>query len=136
MITSAGPVLYFDGVCNLCNNAVQCVIKHDKQNKFRFASLQSHAGEMMKKVYKERFGKLPDSLILAYNGKLFSRSDAALHTALLINKWAIWSKIALAIPKFIRNMVYDLVARNRYNWFGKKDECMVPTDALKSRFLS
>lgn len=126
------PILYFDGVCNLCNNAVQFVIRHDRQKKFLFASLQSAAG-------KEVLNKLPvvpDSMVLYTSGKYHVKSSAALHTARLLGGIYSLAFVFIIIPAFIRNAVYDLIARNRYRWFGKKDECMIPTPELKSRFLS
>jgi len=130
------PVLYFDGLCNLCNGAVQYIIRHDKQGIFRFASLQSEAGKQVHEVYRKQHGKIPDSLILEIGDQLYSRSDAALRTAILIHRWAALSKVCFIIPKFIRDGVYNIIAKNRYRWFGKKEACMIPTPELQSRFLS
>ena len=136
MKSTTAPVLYFDGLCNLCNGAVQYIIRHDKQGLFRFASLQSEAGRHVQEVYRKQYGQVPDSLILQAGDKLYSRSDAALHTAILINRWKWLSKMCLVIPRFLRDGVYNLVAKNRYKWFGKKESCMIPTPELQSRFLS
>lgn len=127
------PIILFDGVCNLCNGSVQFIIKRDKEAKFRFASLQSEAG---KKIL-EQF-QLPtdtfNSFILYEDGKIYTRSTAALRVFSQLKNWK-WVSAFQYVPKFLRDGVYNLVARNRYKWFGKKDECMIPTPELKSRFL-
>jgi len=115
---------------------VQYIIRHDKQGLFRFASLQSEAGRQVQEVYRKQYGQVPDSLILQVNDKIYSRSDAALHAAILIKRWKWLSKMCLVIPRFLRDGVYNLIAKNRYKWFGKKESCMIPTPELQSRFLS
>jgi predicted DCC family thiol-disulfide oxidoreductase YuxK len=129
---ATNPVLYFDGICNLCNSTVQFIIKHDKQKQFRFAPLQSSSGQ---KVLSEIGGNAPDSVILQYQGKYYSKSDAALRVLKLLG--GVWQMGAIGymLPHFFRNMVYDWIAKNRYNWFGKQNECMIPTPELKARFL-
>ena len=127
------PIILFDGVCNLCNNSVQFVIRRDQQRKFRFASLQSNVGQH----YLQRFGVKPDvySIILIQDGRVFDRSSAALEIAKnLSGAWPAFYTLKI-IPKFLRDIVYDFIARRRYKWFGKKDECMIPTPDLKDRFL-
>src|SRR4051812_26028878 len=84
------PVVYFDGVCNLCNQAVQVIIKRDKQKKFRFASLQSQAGESLISGMMNSGRPVPDSVILAYRGVVYTKSDAALHIARLLGgAWTV-----------------------------------------------
>lgn len=135
MGTKNNPVLYFDGVCNLCNNSVQFVIRHDKTNRFLFASLQSAAGRKVTDNIKAEQGVTPDSLILFYNGRYYFKSDAAMQTAKLLGgAWKLFVMLVI-VPRFIRNIVYDKIAKNRYIWFGRRDECMIPTPALKKRFL-
>lgn len=127
------PVIFFDGVCNLCNQSVQFVIKRDKAARFRYASLQSNTGQEILKKYnlpQDNF----NSFILYDQGKLYTRSDAALRVLSQLKGWK-WAGAFRVVPGFIRNAVYNLIARNRYKWFGKKDECMIPTPELKSRFL-
>ncbi len=130
------PVVYFDGVCNLCNQSVQVIIRNDKQKKFRFASLQSEAGKKLLTSMVTGGKPPPDSIILSYQGKILFKSEAALRIARILGGgWNIlYSTIIL--PRFLRDAVYDLIARNRYRWFGKKDSCMIPTPELRSRFLS
>lgn len=129
------PVLFFDGVCNLCNHAVQFVIKHDHGERFLFASLQSAYAKSKMPEIQQALGKVPDSMVLFYKGKYYVKSDAALHTARLLGGWSSLLAAGLVVPRFIRNTIYDGVARNRYRWFGRRDECMIPTPALKGRFL-
>lgn len=127
-------VIYFDGVCNLCNGSVQFVIKRDKAGKFRFAPLQSRAGQAIL-ARNGLSGEHFTSFLLSENGKLYRRSTAALRVVRrLPGAWPLLYGFII-VPPFIRNAVYDFIARNRYRWFGKKEACMVPTPELKSRFL-
>lgn len=129
------PILYFDGVCNLCNAAVQWVIKRDKQEQFRFASLQSEAGQSMLMSYFPEKSMIPDSVLLEIDGRLYAKSSAAIKLLQMLGGVYKLSVIAWAVPRFIRDAVYDFIARNRYKWYGKRDSCMLPTPELKSRFL-
>ena len=128
------PLLFFDGVCNLCNSSVQYVIKHDKTQKFKFASLQSDAAKEILLQYKIKKTDL-DSIILIHNDKLFDKSSAILRLLKILGGFHSLAYIFIIIPKSIRDVLYDYVARNRYKWYGKKDSCMIPTDELKNRFL-
>jgi hypothetical protein len=125
-------IVYFDGVCNLCNGTVQWVIKHDKNKRFMFAALQSKTGEELQQQYG---GTLPDSIILSYENKLFVKSDAVLKIALLAGGWLALLAVFYIVPRFLRNKIYDFIARKRYTWYGKRSSCMVPTPELQSRFL-
>lgn len=127
-------IILFDGVCNLCNAAVQYVIKHDKKKLFHFASLQSEAGQMF---LKKHFLSSTDfnSFILVYEDKIYSKSTAALMVAKNLDGAIKLLSGFIIVPVFIRDAVYNLIARNRYKWFGKKDNCMIPTPDLQSRFL-
>lgn len=128
------PVLFFDGVCNLCTRAVQFVLKHDKKQRFLFASLQSANGMAAQQAVMSAKGKT-DTLILLHKNKYYTRSDAALRTAgLLGGAWRILTAL-LIFPAFARNWVYNIISRNRYKWFGRQDKCMVPTPELRQRFL-
>lgn len=128
-------IILFDGVCNLCNSSVQFVIKHDKQKQFVFASLQSDAGQNLLKQYQ-----LPtqnfNSFILIQNEKVFIKSTAALMVAKQLSGLTKLLYGFIIVPAFIRNAVYNFIAKNRYKWFGKKDSCMIPTPDLKARFLN
>lgn len=127
-------ILLFDGVCNLCNSAVQFVIKRDKKKKFLYTSLQSKTGQKLLLKYGLNLSDF-DSFILIENEKYFTKSTAALKVAKGLG--GIWSMlyIFIIIPKFSRNAIYDFIARNRYKWFGKRDECMLPSPEFKDRFL-
>ncbi|MFT3948530.1 MAG: thiol-disulfide oxidoreductase DCC family protein [Agriterribacter sp.] len=128
------PIILFDGVCNLCNSSIQFVLKKDKKKQFYFTSLQSNAGQQLLKQYRLSPGKF-DSFILIENNKAYTRSTAALRVVKRLS--GLWPLlyIFIIIPPFIRNAVYDWVARNRYKWFGKSESCMLPTPELNARFL-
>ena len=129
------PIVLFDGVCNLCNGAVQFIIRHDKKNIFMFASLQSEVGRKILEQYNFPLDEL-NSFILIENNKAYTRSTGALRVAKKLN--GLWPLLYgfIIIPKFIRDSIYNRVAENRYKWFGKKDACMIPTPELKTKFLS
>lgn len=134
MIPTDKYIILFDGVCNLCNNAITFVIKRDPKDRFRYAPLQSTTGEALSAKFNIDLSKV-DSIILISNNKAYTKSSAALRIALrLTGLWPLLS-VFLIIPPFIRNGVYDYIARNRYQWFGKKDACMIPTPELKAKFL-
>jgi predicted DCC family thiol-disulfide oxidoreductase YuxK len=131
----SGPILFFDGVCNLCQGAVQFVIRHNKSANVRFASLQSNAGKQAIEAVRQQYGRVPDSLILLENDHYYIESDAALRVAgHFSGGWKVLYGLRW-IPRFIRDFVYRLVAKRRYHWFGKKEECWLPTEELKMRFL-
>jgi predicted DCC family thiol-disulfide oxidoreductase YuxK len=127
------PVLFFDGECNLCNRVVQFIIRHDKKKQFLFASLQSHYGRQLLQDFR---GKAPDSVILTYKGTSYIKSAAALQTFKLLG--GLWSLLytGIIVPAFIRDRIYDLIAHNRYKWFGRRDTCMTPAPDLTDRFLT
>lgn len=135
IMNNAHPVILFDGVCNLCNASVQFVIKGDPGAKFRFSSLQSDtAKQMLQQAGLDH--TMTDTVVLFYNGKVYTQSDAALHIARrLTGLWPVMH-VLIVIPRPIRNAVYNWIARNRYRWFGKKDQCMIPSPELKHRFLN
>lgn len=132
---SEQPILLFDGLCNLCNHFVQVVIKHDKQRMFRFASLQSETGLEVLRHIRWEMGFVPDSLVLLYKGKIYIKSDAALKTASKLKGVYPLLTIGYILPRRLRDVIYDIVAKYRYKWFGKRNECMIPTPELQSRFL-
>lgn len=127
-------VILFDGVCTLCNSSVQFVIRHDKEARFRFAALDSPVAKALLEGHDLSTLDL-DSVIYLRHGKAFTRSSAALNIAKdLGGAWRLLS-VFLIVPRPLRDLVYDLIARHRYRWFGKEDSCMLPTAELKARFL-
>ena len=127
-------IILFDGVCNLCNGAVNFVIKKDPGNVFKFAPLQEKQGALLLKTHAIDIQKL-DSIVLIENGNVYTKSSAALRIARkMSNLWPLFF-VLLIIPSFIRDGVYDFIAKNRYKWFGKKEQCMIPTLGLKEKFL-
>lgn len=128
-------IIFFDGYCNLCNNAVDFIISRNSKQNLYYASLQSQiAKEYLSQEFKNE--NWPDSIILFDKGKIFIKSTAALKLAVdLKGLWPLAS-IFLLVPNFIRDWVYDFIAKNRYKWFGKKETCRIATEEEKSRFLS
>lgn len=129
------PVILFDGVCNLCNAAVQFVIKHDKKKVFYFASLQGAYGQNFLATKPEGLSNLK-TFILCEEGKVYTKSAAALRVAKKLSAPVKLLYGLIIVPTFIRDAVYNFISKNRYAWFGKKDNCMIPTAALKERFLN
>lgn len=127
-------VILFDGVCNLCNASVNFIIDHDINDKFKFASLQSEAGQRLLNKFglnAEEF----DSVVLTDDEKYFTESTAVLK--IVKGFGGIWKilYVFIVIPKPIRDFIYRIIANNRYKWFGKKDSCRVPTPELRGKFL-
>ncbi|MEJ1221810.1 thiol-disulfide oxidoreductase DCC family protein [Sediminicola sp. 1XM1-17] len=128
-------IILFDGVCNLCNGAIQFIIKHDKHDQFRYAPLQSATG--MKYLQQRHIDTTNiDSIILIEPGvAYYTKATAALKIGQDFG--GAWKLLQVLewIPVSISNFVYDIVAKNRYKWFGKKEDCMIPTPELKAKFL-
>jgi len=128
-------IILFDGVCNLCNSAVQFIIKHDKKDVFRFVALQSNLG----KVICNYIGidqKATDSIILYEPGiAYYYKSQAALQIASELGSFYSLLAIFKVLPKKISDIFYDYIAKNRYKWYGKKEHCMIPSPELKAKFL-
>ncbi|MBI3139213.1 MAG: thiol-disulfide oxidoreductase DCC family protein [Sphingobacteriales bacterium] len=127
-------IVLFDGVCNLCNRSVQFIIKRDKKDRFRFAALQGKTGQALLAKHDLPSDSF-NSFILAEGDRIYTRSTGALQ--MLKRLGGPWSLcyVFILVPRFIRDGVYNWVARNRYRWFGKKESCMIPTPALKNKFL-
>lgn len=127
-------VIVFDGVCMLCNRWVQFIIRHDKQEQFLFASMQSAQGQQL----LEQYGLNPldpFSFLLVDHERGYMNTDAIIRVLTRLS--SVWTLIGVLriIPAVIRDWVYRVVARNRYRWFGKRDSCMVPSDEIASRFI-
>jgi predicted DCC family thiol-disulfide oxidoreductase YuxK len=126
-------IILFDGVCNLCNNFVPFLIKFDKNNIFHFAAMQTKAGENIIQEY----GVLNDrkSIILIKEGVVLYKSDAIIEIARQITGWPSILKYGFLFPKFLRDGIYDLIAKNRYYLFGKKETCSIPSEKDSKRFI-
>jgi predicted DCC family thiol-disulfide oxidoreductase YuxK len=125
-------IVFFDGVCNLCSGSVQFIIRHDKHDRFRFASLQSDIAAMHLKGTQH--ANL-DSIVLKDGDKIYTRSSAALRIASKLPFPVSLLYAFMIVPRFIRDFVYDRIAANRYKWFGKKEACWLPTPELRSKFI-
>ena len=132
---SKHKVILFDGVCNLCNSFVNFVIRNDKKEVFKFAPIQSDFGKIALKKHRIN-SKDTDSIILIDDDNYYIKSSAALYIAKELSGAYPLLFCFMIVPKFIRNWIYDLVAKNRYKWFGKKVSCMIPTPELKDKFYS
>ncbi|MFK8060114.1 MAG: thiol-disulfide oxidoreductase DCC family protein [Polaribacter sp.] len=128
-------VILFDGVCNLCNDAVLKVIKFDKKNTFLFAALQSKKGEKIINHLKIDVTTVDSIILYEPNISYDIKSTAALKVMNDFGGFWNLSKLCWIFPENFRNWVYDYIAKNRYKWFGKKESCMIPTPELKAKFL-
>lgn len=128
-------IILFDGVCNLCNGAIQFVIKHDKKDIFRYAALQSEIGQKLTQDRGIDTSKLDSILVIEPGVAYYSKSEAALEISKAFGGlWPVF-QIFKWVPTSLRDVIYDFVAKNRYRWFGKKDQCMIPTPELQAKFL-
>ena len=128
-------VILFDGVCNFCSASVSFIIARDPGGRFTFASLQSAAASRLLRG-RLTIASTPESLVLLQDDEIYTRSSAALRIARGLRfPWNLAYGL-IVVPPVLRDWLYDLVARNRYRWFGRREECMVPTPALRARFLS
>ncbi len=126
-------IIFFDGVCNLCNSSIQLIIKNDKRNIFSFSSLQSQFA--INFFFQHHYKRKTDSIIYWNGQRFYEQSTAALKICrhlkfpypIFLTGWVI--------PVFIRNAIYAYIARNRYKWYGIQESCMVPSAELRSRFL-
>ena len=133
-VDRSGPILLFDGVCNLCTGAVRIVIEKDTRKRFRFASLQSPAAARLMGPTATRGDQL-ETMILVVGERIYRKSTAALLTARRLD--GLWPLLAvlLAVPRPIRDMAYDWIGRRRYRLFGKRDACWTPDGDVADRFL-
>lgn len=128
-------IILFDGVCNLCNSAVQFIIKHDKKDLYRFAAIESDIGQqILKHIGIDR--KKNDSIILYEPGIAYScKSEAVLEIAQDLGSFYSLLTVFKILPTPFSDFIYDYVAKNRYKWYGKKNHCLLPTVELESKFL-
>jgi predicted DCC family thiol-disulfide oxidoreductase YuxK len=127
------PIILFDGVCNYCNWMVRFAIKQDKNKVLKFASLQSEIGKEIK--LKFQIPNDVDSLVFVDGNKAFTYATAAIGITKYFSYPANFLYLFRFIPTFISNPIYKFIAKNRYKWFGKTDECQIPSPEIKNRFL-
>lgn len=129
-----GPLVLFDGICNLCSFSVQFLATKDRENKIRYALVQSQTGQDILSKHNLPLDSY-DSFILVEDGKLYFKSTAFLKLVRYM-KWP-WPLLGVAsiVPKALRDCFYDRIARNRYRLFGKRQSCMIPKDNIADRFL-
>ena len=128
------PILLFDGHCNLCNAWVNFIVKRDSSSTIRFASLQSLAGRRLLEEHKIDPNYI-DSLVLFEEERFSVSSNAALRILSYLDGWERYLISLTVLPQPLRDLVYRFIANNRYKWFGKREQCMVPTAGLSKRFL-
>jgi len=128
-------VIFFDGVCNLCNASVQFAIERDNKNLFKFTALQGEYSKAVLPKFNVGLNQL-NSIILLEDGQLYTKSTAALKIAKKLN--GLWPTlyVFILVPKFIRDWFYDIIAKNRYKWWGRQESCWLPTPELKQRFIN
>jgi predicted DCC family thiol-disulfide oxidoreductase YuxK len=128
------PIVLFDGVCNLCNRSVQFIIKRDTKKQFRFASLQGKTGQELLQRFGLRTNNF-NSFILVEGNRIYTRSTGVLRILKHLGGWWKLFYAFIIVPEIILDGVYYLIARNRYKWYGKRIECMLPAQELRERFL-
>lgn len=127
-------IVLFDGVCNFCNYWVRFIMKHDKQKRFLFGTLQGTTATALLTAYGKD-SLIPDSVVLIEKGKCYTQSTAVLRICKQLDGWPKIFYLLIIIPAPIRNTVYRWIAKNRYRWFGKMEQCMVPDASEQSRFV-
>ena len=129
------PIILYDGVCNLCQSSVQFVIARDSARRFRFASLQSERGRQLLETHGlDQYADL-SAVIVLQDGQAHVRSDAAIAIARQLDPpWPLFAHLAL-VPRRVRDAIYDFIGTRRYRWFGRKEQCWVPSSDLTDRFV-
>jgi predicted DCC family thiol-disulfide oxidoreductase YuxK len=126
-------IIVFDGVCNFCNRVVQIIIRHDPSAQIHFTAQQTEAGEKLLHQYSIK--ESISSVVFITKGAVYYQLDAVIEIAKLLTGWPSVFKYTIIVPRFFRNYIYQLIAANRYRLFGKLDQCMVPKEEDKKRFL-
>jgi predicted DCC family thiol-disulfide oxidoreductase YuxK len=126
-------IIVFDGVCNFCNRVVQIIIRHDPSAQIHFTAQQTEAGEKLLHQYSIK--ESISSVVFITKGAVYYQSDAVIEIAKLLTGWPSVFKYTIIVPRFFRNYIYQLIAANRYRLFGKLDQCMVPKEEDKKRFI-
>lgn len=129
-----GPIVFFDGVCNLCNGAIDWLVRHDRMRQIQYASLQGTTAAQI--VPDHLSDGDPDSILVWVDGAVLSRSDAVLKILSYLSPgYRFLAATGKIVPRFLRDSIYKWVARNRYRWFGKRDSCRLPTPEERAAFL-
>jgi len=126
-------IVLFDGVCNLCNSTVLFLIKHDTNNQLKFSAQQTEAGKSI--MLQNNIATNNNSVIFIKETKVYDKSDAIIEIAQLLTGWPSILQYGRIVPKWFRNFMYDFIAKNRYRIFGKRNECTIPSEANKIKFL-
>jgi len=127
-------IIVFDGVCNFCNRIVQIIIRHDPSAQIHFAAQQSEAGEKLLSQYSIQ--ESTSSVVFITKEVVYYQSDAVIEIAKLLTGWPSLFRYTIIVPRFLRNAIYKFIAANRYLIFGKQDQCMVPKEEDRGRFLN
>ena len=125
-------IVFFDGECNLCNSTVDFLVRRDRGHNLRFASLQ---GETARKILPPGVRESLDTVVLWREGELFRKSSAALRALAACGGLWFGAKVFLLVPRSLRDLIYDIVARNRFRWFGRRETCRIPTAAEREVLL-
>jgi predicted DCC family thiol-disulfide oxidoreductase YuxK len=135
-MSANAPVVLFDGVCNLCNGAVQFILDHDRTHALRFASLQSGGGRALLVEHGVRVPEGdPDTIVVIEGDRVYERSSAALRIARHLTFPFSAMRVFVIVPRPLRDLVYRFIAHNRYRWFGRTNECRIPTPELRARMV-
>jgi predicted DCC family thiol-disulfide oxidoreductase YuxK len=126
-------IVLFDGICNLCNSTVSLLIKYDTKQKLHYAAQQTDSGEKIIKAHQLSANN--NSVLFIKEGIVYDKSDAIIEIAKLLTGWPCLFKYSFIVPKFLRDGIYHLIAKNRYRLFGKRSTCSIPTAANQNRFL-
>ena len=128
------PIIIFDGVCNLCEFSVKFIIKHDRHEKFKFVAAQTQRGIKYQRLYS--VDTLMDGTVILLKGnQAYVKSDAAVEIAKDLDCPWNFVQVVKLIPRPVRDFIYSIISKNRYRWFGKKNECLLPDNTTRERFL-
>ncbi len=127
-------IVLFDGVCNLCNSTVLFLIKHDTNNQLHFSAQQTEAGKKI--ILQNNIVTDINSVIFIRETHVYYKSDAIIEITKMLTGWPKILYYGKVLPTLFRNALYDLIAKNRYKIFGKRNECVIPSEEIKYKFLS
>lgn len=128
-------IVFFDGVCNLCNSSIQYIIKNDIENQFLFAPLQGKTAKTISNYFNVNFQEVDSIFLFTPEEEVLTKAKAALTIASKLRMPIRLLSVFLIVPSFVSDKVYDFIAKNRYKWFGAKEACYIPTPELNAKFL-